>query len=116
MLYAMRDTAKRLPNPLMKGQQFLPTEEPFAHSRHVFTMPGRADERASFDKAMSVCYTLVCGRLAQLAEQLTLNQRVRGSSPRASTPMKPRHWRVSLTGSNQASGIFCSLTANLTAK
>ena len=30
-------------------------------------------------------YTAAWGRVAQLAEQLTLNQRVRGSSPRAPT-------------------------------
>ncbi len=39
------------------------------------------------------------GRIAQLVEQLTLNQRVRGSSPRAPPTLNPagsRPWRVSL--------------------
>ncbi len=67
------------------------------------------------------CYTCVGARngapyhngpLAQLAEQLTLNQRVRGSSPRGLT----RH-SADLSGSIEADGArFLCLTANLTAK
>ena len=50
----------------------------------VLLGPVRAKLRHPIDKPQPLWYS-GCGRIAQLAEQLTLNQRVRGSSPRAPT-------------------------------
>lgn len=48
--------------------------------------------------AIMILYNSLSGLLAQLVEQLTLNQRVEGSSPSRPTTSLPLHWCVGVFG------------------
>ena len=64
---------------------------PFARSIFLFRSGSRGGYR---------------GSVAQLVEQLTLNQRVQGSSPCTSTTLK--EWKTSKTLANNGVSAFCS--------